>query len=478
MLKAFFRDSAIYGALRVLTSGITVLLIPLYTRLLRPAEYGVVDVITVAATIAIPLLTLEIVQGFARLYMMGGDQDRRAYASTAFWFVAASFALFTAAVAVFAPQLSLLAANTAQYAGAIRIAAASLTVQTLFYVVLTDLRYALRPWAYAAASLVFSVTSISAAAICLIVFRLGIAGVFVAQLCGNVAGLAVAMILARKDFALRFEVARLRQMLHFSLPLVLSMLAVLSASYADRFAVRSLLAVAALGVYAVGARLASAVAVAINAVQAALSPLIYRHHDDPGAAVQLERIFRWFLAATTLIVLFLGAFAAEVLRLFASGEYAGAAQVMFLLALASVLANLYLFAPGLWIAKRTGVIAAINTAVAVVTFGLNLIAIPRMGIRGAAMVACTVALAGFIVQLSLAQRLYRVPYAWKRIGGAAIVMLIFAIFVAPIGEIRGGAEVIAAKAGVFVLFGTVCTWIFLGGEELRLLLAAVKRVAG
>jgi O-antigen/teichoic acid export membrane protein len=477
MLKAFLRDSTIYGLLRVLTSGVSLLLLPLYTRVLSPGEYGVVDLVAVLATFITTIFTVEISQGLARSYAaVKSDEERSLYASTAFWFAAGSLLGFLLLTVPFASSAAQWVAGGAGHTNAMRLAACAIATQALLTIVLTQLRYALRPWSYAAGSLAFSGTSLAAAFVYVRVLGLGVRGVFLGQLTAGVLALAVALRLAHGEIGFRFDRMKCRELLAFSAPLVFSSLGVFASVYADRFAIRSFLTIEALGVYAVGARLASVVSLAMAAFQMSLSPLVYSHYADPDAPRQFERIFRWFIAGSSLLLFLVGVFAADILRFVTSSAYAGAVQVVFLLALAAVLANLYMFAPGLWIARRTGLIATINVSVAAVSLACNAVVVRMAGIRGVALVACSVALLGFIVQVSLAQRAYKVPYRWGRVAAAAAVTLVFAVVAAPLGGVRADAALFAAKAAVFLFFGGLVVVLVLGRDELRLLADTVRRI--
>ncbi|HUP59835.1 MAG TPA: oligosaccharide flippase family protein [Thermoanaerobaculia bacterium] len=465
MLKAFIRDGAIYGVLRVLTGGIAVLLLPLYTRALAPSEYGLLELVTILGTVCTTIMTLEVAQGLARHYALGSSaRERKLFASTAFWFTTASFSLAVVIVWFFAPAIARVLSGSAAHAGALRIAVAAIAGQAMLYAVLTGIRYAGRALHYAVGSLTFSAAAIGAALFFLVKLRWGLPGVFAAQLFASAVAVAVSCLLAREEIGFVFDGRKLRQMLQFSAPLVLSTLGVLAATYADRIAVRSFLTIDTLGVYSVGARVASAVTIAMAAFQMALSPLIYKHHAEPEAPMNIERLFRWFVAATSVPLLFVGVFATDIVRIAATRAYDGAAAVIFLLGLSALVGNLYLFAPGLWIARRTGTIAAINLAVATSSLLLSMLVVRRLGFPGVALVSCVVAFVSFSVQLALSQRSYRVPLQWGRLLPAAGVLVFFAVA----GWLWNlAAADVVVKSLVFVTSSALVFFTLIRRDEIR-----------
>jgi hypothetical protein len=103
--RQFFRHGVVYAGANLISSMSSVLLVPIYTRALAPAEYGVVDYLSVVQSIVQICAGLEITQGIARFFSeAGSDSDRRAYASTGLWFLLASFA--TACVLLYLAALT------------------------------------------------------------------------------------------------------------------------------------------------------------------------------------------------------------------------------------------------------------------------------------------------------------------------------------------------------------------------------------
>jgi O-antigen/teichoic acid export membrane protein len=91
------------------------------------------------------------------------------------------------------------------------------------------------------------------------------------------------------------------------------------------------------------------------------------------------------------------------------------------LATATLLSRMYVFAPGLEIAKRTVPIAWINLSALAVQGIAMLLLVPAHGMRGAAIASLAGAVTGFGLSLAASQRLYPVPHAPGRIALAALL---------------------------------------------------------
>lgn len=470
MLNTFLRDGVVYGLARVVTSGMSVLLLPLYTRSLSPDQYGVVDFLTVVGSIVCVMVALEIGQGYARYYAEATtDNERIAYASTALLFSAGTFLLFTVLAWTFAWPLAMLLLDDGAAAPLVRVAVLMYWGQNLFTLAQNVLSYQLQARRYAIASFMYSAASLGLAALLLRGLQLGIHGALLAQLLASLVAAALALLFARPRLRFRFDPEKCRRMLAFSLPLVVSSVGAVAALYMDRIAIRSLMPLHALGIYAAGTRLASFVVLAMAGFQLALTPLVYRHYAQENTPREIERIFRWFLALALPFALGIGLFAGEMLGLLTTADYAAAHQAVFLLAIGIVFAHMYMFAPGVWISKRTVWIAIVSLGTAAFNLALNLILIPHFGIIGAAFAGCLAALANFSAYTIAGQRLYPIPFAWRRsVTAIALVLVVGGI------TLRSGLSVAALGLGPLVL--KVAVWGITTGCLLALLIGRAEFV--
>jgi O-antigen/teichoic acid export membrane protein len=454
MLKAFLKDSAVYGIAKLVTGSIALLTLPIFTRTLAPADFGIVDLLATVAAVAHVTIALEVSQGFAR-YVLSPEAAgfRERYTSTALWFTVAMYSLFVALALPLAGWISATWLGTPDHADVVRVAMLVIWSTGLFYLVQNILRYARRVIRYAFVSLVFASASVGVTVWLLLVAKVGLVGVFGGQLVAGLGAVGLGLWLARDHIHLVFDRSRLREMLTFSLPLVPSSVGVLVTMYVDRYAIVQLMTLENLGFYGVAFRLASIVGVALAGFVASVSPLIYQHYEDPRTPAQLARIFQWFLALAIPLVLFLGLFSRELVRFMSTARYLPAAPLVVVLCASITLANCYTFAPGLWIAKRTGWVAAIGLSSGVLNLALNFLLIPRFGLIGAAMSNIVSAFTACSAYFISGQALYRVPYDWRKIG-AAVSLVIVVAALAGFGVFDGGSDNVTVGLAIRVL-----TWL-------------------
>jgi O-antigen/teichoic acid export membrane protein len=419
MKGQFFKDGVVYGGATLLTGLSTVAVVSIYTRSIERSAYGAVEYINVLQVLIQVIVGLELTQAIARFY--GGseaEEERRAYASTGFWSLVAAYGLVCTGLFLASDRVEAVLLGGAVERGILRPALVSVYLAILFYVVRSQLRWELRAARYALASFITAVSIVGLSFFLLLVLRTGVIGVFVASGVGYGLGVASCLYGLRGTYAWSFDVRKLKTMLRFSTPLTLSSLALFAASYGDRFVVRAAMGFDDLGVYAVGARVASVIALASAGFQLGAAPLIYRHYRRPETPETLAQLLRLFLSAGLLGALALAAFSPTIVAILATAAYADAARVVPVLALATVLAGGYIFLPGLTVNNMTSRFAAINITAAAVSLVLIAAFAQAYGVVGAAIGALGGASLGFGLHAFFSQRVYPLPVDWRRIVAA------------------------------------------------------------
>jgi O-antigen/teichoic acid export membrane protein len=428
MLKRLASDVVVYGVSSALARSVGLILLPLLARHLTPAEYGVAEMLALFFALANLLLPLEVSQAVARFFGEARDaRGREDYAWSAFWFTGAMFGALALLVWTAPHAASRALFGGEQYADVLRIAAAAMAGQALLYVVQAQLRWALQPLELAILNLAAAAAAAVAAVLIVGAMEGGLAGYVSSQAVAawGVLPLGVAFAARKTAFRARISLPALREMLHFSAPLVVSGAAVYVSGYADRWVVQSWLGLDELGVYAAGYRIASIAAVALAGFQLAVTPLVYQHYREASTPAHLKRAFEYFLTVALALVALLAAFAPELARLLAGSAFADCGTVVGWLALGIVLANAYVFAPGLALAKRTGHIAALNIAAASANVALAIGLVPLLGRLGAALAFLAGAATAAALYFALGQRHYAVPHRLSRCGAAALLTAAF-----------------------------------------------------
>ena len=111
-LRRLGKDSLIYGLNGVANRSIGIILLPIYTRVFAPSEYGVIDLITTTIVVFSYLSALGLDLAMGRYYGDTADEtERRLTTSTALVFLVAVLVITLTIVLVMSEHLAQLSAR-------------------------------------------------------------------------------------------------------------------------------------------------------------------------------------------------------------------------------------------------------------------------------------------------------------------------------------------------------------------------------
>ena len=428
MQKDLLRDIAIYAIPAFINRGLSFFLIPLYTRILQPYEYGTLDILLVFGNLVNLTIALEVSQGVARYCSAEKDVHQRAiYASSALWFSLISYGTFFILGISFSHTFSAWILNRTELTSTFQISLVYITLNGIFLLVSNQFRWELRSRNYAISSFLVSlVTAISGVTLAYY-FGLRLNGLLLGMISGTTIGLLYSLWYLRQSFCLYFDSKYLYKMLCFSLPLVPSGISIFISNYLDRLMINHYLSLEEVGLYGLAFRVSSVVSLVMIGFQNALTPLIYNNYSKPKTPRELASIFRIFTAIALLIFLTLSIFSNEIFHWFLPPNYYQASRLVILIVPAILLSSMYIFAPGIDLLKKTHLILWINFSGAILNVLLNYLLIPKLGTIGAATATLSGYAASFTTYMSFSQKFYYVPHDFKKLLCALAIVTILTI---------------------------------------------------
>ncbi len=425
MLGRFFKDSSIYAIAGTISQGIAFLLFPFFAHVFHPREYGALDILALVGILVNLTVALEISQGLGR-YLNEAEEgeERRSYTSSATLFTLGCFSVFTVTVLALATPLTRAILGRGFGPGLLRLAAITWFVNGLLYITCDQLRWRLRPKAFASVTVVVAAATTGASAILVLALHAGVSGAIAGQLTGVSCGLLLTATLSRGIYSRSFDWAKCRRMLRYSIPMIPASVGVFLNGYADRLAIQHEGSLAQVGIYGIGYRFAVVIGLVLVGFQGATMPLVLSSHEDPEMRRSLGRVFRVFCMLGLAALLIVSVLADPAVRILAAPAYAAAAGIVPFVVAATLLGGMGVFAPGPIIARRTSVIALIWVAAGALNAVLAFALVPPLGITGAGIATLLSSACSFAALMAISQREYHVPHTWKRIGSAAAVTVV------------------------------------------------------
>ena len=415
MIKRLLLHSSIYSVSTVLSRGISFLLLPLYTRVLTPAEFGALDLIYLLGLIIGYVASFEIMQGVARYYAESTDHEKKDILSTALWF---NLMAYTIVLIIFISQghyFCILIFDDLSWLNTYYLAIVSIYFNGFFLFFQNSFRYQLRAKLSGVISIIYTAVTAVVAVTVIYTLDYSINAIYLGYITGSLVCIALSIGIDRRSFTITFEFSILKKLLSFSVPLIPSSLAVFVSFYIDRIIIKEQLGLQELGIYSIAIRFASIINLAISGLRLALTPLIYAEYKQNDIRGNLSLLSTIFFCIGLSAVAFFTVFSDWILIIFTQKEYYGAAPYIAFVTLNVITSSAYLFYPGLSLEKKTVSISLINIGSGVLNLILNLILIRKFGILGAVTATFISLLLNFLVQLKLGQKYFYVPIRYSRI---------------------------------------------------------------
>ncbi len=412
-IRRIFRQSSIYLAGDVIRRALGFLMIPLYTRYLAPADYGIIELVELFVTIAGICFGLSVVgDSMVRIYHeYNDDRDRRTVVSSAIFIVAALAGGVAMLVMILAEPISLLVFSTAKYAWLLRSAFLALLFSSVTEIALLYQQVRQRAIFF----VTFYVAQLLAGAGLNVYFIAyagrGVWGFVLSKLV--VTGISVAVLLwvVLRETGRRFHWGSARRMVRFGGPLMLSSVSMFIIHFSDRFFLNHFASLADVGIYALAYKLGFLVTYLVGQPFGSVwNVSLFAHVEEHRWKEKFARIFSslaFFLlfAATGIAV-----FADGMLALSVSRAYLAAAVLVPVIALGYAFRETGDFFRGmLFINKRVLLFGRITICCAVLNLGLDWMLIKQYGSAGAAWATLLTWLAYMAACWILASREHRLP---------------------------------------------------------------------
>ncbi|HEV2775110.1 MAG TPA: lipopolysaccharide biosynthesis protein [Solirubrobacteraceae bacterium] len=444
LFQRLLAGGAAYQASSVLSAVLALVTLPLYTRALTRADFGIAETLLTFIILASILLRLGLGEAFVRFYFQTPEAQRDHLARTTTATVLLVTTIAALLGALLAGPLSVLLLGF-EDAGLMRIALLGLWSFTNLEIAYALLRVEERRRTYVVASLCNVLLTVALTVALVVALDGGARG----YLAGNYVASTVVLLglwwLLRSRIGpriggeQRLPLRPLRPLLAFGVPTVPADATVFALNVVDRAYILRTQSAAAAGLFALSVKLATAVILAVRGFQLAWPPLAYSIGDDREAGRFYAAVATWYVVLAGYVVAGLTLLGRWVVRLLAAPEYFAAHEALPWVALGWAMYGLFLVL--VTIGGRAGVTTRTFPAAlaGVVVNGVVLVAlVGPLGIAGAG-IALVAAYAVMLVVLHLLTRgLFAVPFQWRRLVHAVVLL----------AGVSVAGELLLAPAGV------------------------------
>jgi O-antigen/teichoic acid export membrane protein len=444
-MQSLAKDTAIYGVSSILGKFLNWLLVPMYTYVLtESAEYGQVANLYAWSALLLVILTYGMETGFFRFANKNKEHSDQVYGNTLISIGATSL-LFGIVTFVFAGPIAKLLGYE-QHPEYIAMLGAVIAMDAFGSIPFAWLRFNNRPIKFAALKLLMIITNIFFNIFFLVICPwinikapalidwfykpdYGVGYVLVANVIQTVV-VTIALITEIRKAKFKFDGVLLRQILNYSLPLMILGIAGIMNQTLDKIIFPYLMtdksvAISELGIYSACFKISMVMMMFTQAFRYAYEPFIFAQHKDKNSkeayadAMKFFIIFSWFIFLAMVFYL-------DLIQYLIRSDYRVGLRVIPIVLLSYIFQGVF-FNLSLWykLTDKTHYGAWISIVGTVITLAINIVFVPVFSYMASAWASFACYLVMMIISYALGQKYMPIKYDLKKIGFYSLMALTF-----------------------------------------------------
>lgn len=444
-MQRLAKETAIYGVSSIAGRFLNWLLVPLYTFVLeRSADYGIVTNVYAWVALLLVLLIYGMETGFFRFANKEGMDGDRVYGNT-LWCIGCTSLLF-AVVCLLCRGHIASALGYPTHTDFIAMMGVVVAIDAYDSIVFAYLRYRRKSVKFAMLKLFSILVSI--------IFNLffflgcpwllrhypelvnwfydadyGVGYVFVSNVISTV--LVTLLLIPDMKFVFRPDFGLLKQMLRYSLPLLVLGVAGIMNQTLDKIIFPFLLddkdfASSELGIYGACFKVAMVMMMFTQAFRYAYEPFVFSKHEDKNSVGAYADAMKYFVIFSLLILLGM-LFYLDIIKMIIHPSYWAGMRVVPIVLFSYVFQGVF-FNLSLWykLTDRTHYGAYFSLMGLAITLLLNVLLVPRISYMGSAWASFACYMVMMLLSYFIGQRYMKIPYDLRSIGlylGVTLLLL-------------------------------------------------------
>lgn len=420
-IKTLSKDILIYGTGRVILPFISIITLPILTRIFNPSDYGVIEGIATISSVFALFSTFMLESSAQRSYYDYKDSEefeRKRVISTSFWTLVIWNLIFIMSILPYATKIGNLFFANEEYGLLLLISLGAIPGMAIYNFLKEIFRLRNQPVRYSVYTVISALLSSIPIILLVAVFKIGLVGYFLGGLIGSIVMAPVVIWSVRENILWVFSWVELKKMLHYGLPLIPTSCSIWVLTLSDRFFLLKLTSLKEVGLYAIGVKLTQVIMLFITAFALAWSPFIlsiYSRDKEEEKRVR-GKIVTYYIFVLGFLAVFITAFSRPIILFLATKDFLDAYKVIGILALAMAASGAsQALCTGISIARKTKFLAIYTGIAAFLNIILNAILIPFSGFIGAAIATAISYFVLCILYYKKSQELYVSPYEPEKI---------------------------------------------------------------
>ena len=477
--KNIAKHSSVYMLGTVLNKIVGFLMIPIYTSLLLPSDYGILQLVSLSTEMIGMVISSGIAAAMYRFYFdYKEEKERNEVISTAIIGFSIIAALSLTPLSFYSGQLSLLILDSSNYYYYFLISFASLWLSTIVQMGYGFLRIQEKSLLFISFSVTRLLLGLSFNIYFVVIKRIGVLGILLSTLISSLILVVILISPMLYKIKPRFSFSKCKAMLKYGAPLIPTSLAAFVVHSSDRFFIKSYSGLSEAGIYSLGYKFGNLPNTFISSPFMQIWEVrFFKSYKDEGAEKLFGKMFTYLCFLVIFAGLGISVLIKDILIFISDKAYWDAYKIVPIIILAYIIFSFqYFFNMGIYFFKRTEYLAYINVSNAIINLILNFYLIKLYGIWGAAIATILCFSYKAILTYYISNKLYKIYFESFRI--IKLFLVSFGIFIVCYQlDLNSITMNLIIKTSIAMLFPFILfLFRFFTAEELQAIRAFIKKI--
>lgn len=301
-------------------------ILPIYTKYFNATEYGIIDMIGTVLQVTCIFGLLQLETSLQRYYYEYDKLKRKLLVSTIYYWIGSCSLAIGIIIFFISDILSQRLFGSTDYAILIKTIAIQLPLTNISMLGLVLLRFEKENLKFLSVIIAKVASTLLFVYLFVVYLKLGLKGVFIAQVSAIFCSTSLVTFYVRKQFILKLSKIMSRKNLSYALPQFPARVGSMVLGQANRFFMLGYLSLAAIGIYSVSMKLASSIQLVNTAFIMAWAPFMHIQFKKENNQKVFSNVFPLVVGLTFLCVCLISLFSLEMVKLLATPEFYSAAK--------------------------------------------------------------------------------------------------------------------------------------------------------
>ena len=421
-LKQLSMDTAIYGISTMVGRFLNFLLIPFFTNIFLPSDYGIVQILFAYIAILNIFYIYGMDSAFLKFAAFKDAADEKDNFSTPYISVFTTSLLFSLIIVIFKDPIELKLGIPQKYDFLIYVSAAIIFLDSNSSIPFLTLRLNREAKKFSLFKILNIVTNLVLNLFLILVLHWGIEAILFSNVIASLTSLLLLFPTIVRNFRFKFNFPLFKRLVKFGFPYLPAGLAIMAVQVIDVPILERMTDLKTVGIYKANYKLGIFMMLFVNMFQYAWQPFFLQNAKEKNAKEMFSKVFTYFTLVGSIIVVGLSLFIADFAHikilgfsLIGSAYWRGLDIVPIILFAYLINGAYVIFSAGIYIEEKSLYVPFIAGAGAITNIVINILLIPTLNIYGAALATLA---AYFILALGyyiVTQKVYFIKYEWDKI---------------------------------------------------------------